>query len=330
MFVRTKVEKRSVTSSDTPAVRDALRRVFGFEALHPGQSEALDSVLAGRDTLLVQPTGSGTSLVYQVAALALDATVIVVSPLIALMQDQVQGLRERSYPGAAALHSHLPEAEEQSTIERLRAGKLRLLYVNVTPERCASDAFLQVAARAGVGLFAIDEAHYISEWGHDFRPSYLLLAEAARALGGQPIRALTATATPWVRESIVSGLGMRDPRVVVRGAEDLTADSSGSGIVYTQRTASARQLAQTLNRSGVHAAYYHGRLKPSQRTAVQQHFHEGRVRAIAATNAFGLGIDRGDLRFVVHYDAPPSLEAYYQEAGRAGRDGGPGRHARGT
>lgn len=337
---------------------DALARYFGLDAFRPGQEAALAAVLDGRDALVILPTGGGKSLIYQLAALLLPRPVLVVSPLIALITDQYRSLVERGYPGVAALHSGLGRAEQDATLAAYRDGRVRLLYV--TPERCASAEFVELSRAVRPSLIAVDEAHCISEWGHDFRISYQLLDDAARALGRPPLLALTATATPWVRDDIVERLDLADPALVVRGfdrpnlfyeaypaADDAEKDrrltaliaeagaeyddpvslplaeaSRGSGIVYTALTASARTIAQRLNRAGVHAAYYHGQLKPSQRAAIHERFRGGAIRTIAATNAFGLGIDRADLRFVAHYHPPPSLEAYYQEAGRAGRDGG--------
>lgn len=336
---------------------DALRRVFALDSFRPGQREALDTICAGRDLIAIMPTGGGKSLIYQLAALLLPGTTLVVSPLIALMRDQVESLRAQQYPGVAALNSQIPEPEQQAALEALREQRLNLLYV--TPERCTDESFLQIAREARISLLAIDEAHCISQWGHDFRPTYLLLDEAARVLGRPPIAALTATATPWVRDEIAQRLGLRTPHVVARGFDRpnlfyevystggefekrqtlrriiaegeadypqplgarLQAASAGSGIVYTAFTKSARALSQWLNRHGLLAAYYHGQLKAGQRNAVQERFTQGAVRAIAATNAFGLGIDLPELHYVVHWDAPPSLEAYYQESGRAGRDG---------
>lgn len=343
--------------TDPADIDAALRRSFGIDRFRPGQRDAVEALIAGRDALVILPTGTGKSLVFQLAALLLPGTALVVSPLIALMRDQLQALRAIGFPGVAALNSQIPQREQRAALADLAAGRLRLLYV--TPERCASEEFQRAAGAVPISLFAVDEAHCISEWGHDFRSSYLLLDEAARRLGRPAIAALTATATPWVRDDIVARLGMREPRVVVRGFDrpnlflevyqagderakrdrllHLFADgddgyppavsrqmalaSAGGGIVYTALTKSAREISQLLNRNSVRAAYYHGQLKAAQRNAVHTRFHDGSVRAIAATNAFGLGIDRADLRFVVHYDAPPSLEAYYQEAGRAGRDG---------
>ena len=347
----------TVISALAATPQEALERFFGEAAFRPGQQEAIEAVLAGEDTLVIMPTGSGKSLVYQVAALLLSGPVLVVSPLIALMRDQIEALRERGVPDIAALHSQVPEGEQRETLAALREGRLHLLYV--TPERCAQEEFLGVARAAGISLLAVDEAHCISEWGHDFRPTYQLLDDAARALGRPPIVALTATATPWVRDDIIQRLQLRRPRVVARGFDrpnlfyevyavhdndekrrrlgsivaddqpryagslgaELARTGTGSGIVYTALTKSARSLSQWLNRRGVHAAYYHGQLRAGQRNAVQDRFREGAVRLIAATNAFGMGIDRADLRLVTHYDAPPSIEAYYQESGRAGRDG---------
>ncbi len=346
------------SSAALAPAREALRRHFGFDRFQPGQAEALAALLAGRDVLAILPTGGGKSLIYQLAALLVPGTTLVVSPLIALMHDQVRDLQERGYSGVAALHSDLPEAEQRAALEALAAGRLRLLYL--TPERAATEEFREQARAAQIGLFAVDEAHCISEGGHDFRPAYLLLAETANALGRPPLLALTATATPPVREEIVRRLALREPRVVVRGFDrpnlffevyavgaeaekrailrrilaerepqypppqgmEAVAAGQGAGIVYTALTKTARALSQWLNREGVLAAYYHGQLRAAQRSAIHDRFRDGAVRAIAATNAFGLGIDRADLRFVIHVDAPASLEAYYQEAGRAGRDGG--------
>jgi ATP-dependent DNA helicase RecQ len=336
---------------------EALSACFGERTFRPGQREAIDAVLAGHDALVIMPTGAGKSRIYQIAALLLPGTALVVSPLIALMRDQMHDLHGRGYPGAAVLHSQVPAAEQHETLKALRDGRLHLLYL--TPERCASEEFLSVARQARISLLAVDEAHSISEWGHDFRPEYQLMDDAARALGRPPLLALTATATPPVREEIIERLGLHRPHLIVRGFDRpnlfyevypvaderekqrrllelvgtapppyptplacrLAEASAGRGIVYTALTRTARSLSQALNRAGVHAAYYHGKLKAGQRNAVQARFSDGAVRAIAATNAFGMGVDLPDLRFIYHHDVPASLEGYYQEAGRAGRDG---------
>src|SRR5579883_2925216 len=201
--------------SATSPAEDALRRYFGVAGFRPGQREALDALLAGEDALVILPTGGGKSLIYQLAGLLLPGTTLVVSPLIALMRDQIRALQERGYPGAAMLHSQVPDAEQEATLRALQHGRLGLLYV--TPERCAEDEFLAVARQGRVSLFAVDEAHCVSEWGHDFRPAYLELARAAESLGRPPILALTATATPWVREDIGRRLGLRRARLIVRG-----------------------------------------------------------------------------------------------------------------
>jgi ATP-dependent DNA helicase RecQ len=339
------------------SIGEALERYFGGIRLRSGQEAAVRALQSGSDVLAIMPTGAGKSLIYQLGALLVEGATLVISPLIALIHDQVTDLGRREYPGAAALHSNLPSSEQHAALKALGEGRLRLLYT--TPERCAQEDFLAIARRAPIGLLAVDEAHCISEWGHDFRPAYLALAAAADTLGRPPVLGLTASATPAVRAEIVERLRMRDPCVIVRGfdrpnlfyevhsAEDhrtkrrvlgailnddalnppaqLADTGHGAGIVYTGRTSTARSLSQWLNQSGVLAAYYHGQLKPHQRTAVQERFSEGGVRAIAATNAFGLGIDLPNLSFVAHYDAPPTLEAYYQESGRAGRDGRPAR-----
>src|SRR5215203_2854575 len=276
--------------TDPPAAgpEDALVRFFDLTTFRPGQREALDAVLAGSDTLVVLPTGAGKSLIYQVAGLLLPGVTLIVSPLIALMRDQTERLRERAISGVGVLHSQILESEQRATLVALREGRLRMLYV--TPERCASDDFLAVAAQADVSLLAIDEAHCISEWGHDFRPSYLLLDDAARALGRPPTLALTATATPLVREQISERLQLRSPRVIVRGFDrpnlffevqrvdderekrrilgsaitgqpsgyppaidaELRRAGVGSAIVYTALTRSARALSQWMNQQGVH------------------------------------------------------------------------------
>ena len=343
----------TVTQTDIQAT---LREAFGHESFRPGQERAIRALLAGRDTLAIFPTGAGKSLVYQLAAQLLPGATVVVSPLLALMKDQVEALQANGL-GVSLLNSTLSHGEAAEQLRRLRREQAKLLYV--TPERFENDEFMQAARRLEIGLVVVDEAHCISEWGHSFRPSYLQLPGAIGRLGRPTVLALTATATPWVRGDIVERLGLRDPEVVVRGvdrpnlffevrrveSEDhdrrmlrhlftddcdeyppelaprLCGAMQGSGIIYTATTRAAQETAEWLQSWGVAADYYHGQRSRADRERVQDAFMAGGLRVIAATNAFGLGVDKPDVRFVVHRDIPGSLEAYYQEAGRAGRDG---------
>ena len=333
-----------------------LREQFGHDEFRPGQEKCVRALLAGRDVLLVLPTAAGKSLVYQVAASLLPGMTIVVSPLLALMKDQVEGLQARGLE-VGLLNSTLGTRAMECEMEKIRGGRTRLLYV--TPERFDNDEFLAALRGSEVSLFVVDEAHCVSEWGHSFRPSYLGLGNAARALGAPPLLALTATATPWIRDEIMARLQMHDPEVVVHGTdrpnlffevrrvEDEHDDRrmlesllvgpaneypeplgtrmqeamQGSGIIYTATTKGARETAHWLRDWGIAADYYHGQRKKADRERVQDAFMTGELRVIVATNAFGLGVDKPDVRWVIHRDVPGSLEAYYQEAGRAGRDG---------
>ncbi len=303
------------------------------------------AALAGRDLLAVMPTGSGKSIGYQLPALLLDGPTLVVSPLIALMKDQVDELSRKGIP-AAALHSLAPPAERSAAEAAMRAGRLRLLYV--APERFASASFRRLLEEAPLARFAVDEAHCVSEWGHDFRPDYRALADAARlcrradgAPGRPPVTAFTATATPEVREDIVALLGLESPEIFVAGFDrpNLFLDVrrvSGEiekrallpelvgprrALVYASTRKSAARAAEALRGAGIAAEAYHAGLEESQRTRVQDRFAEGSLRVVCATNAFGMGIDRPDVEAVVHFEIPGSLEAYYQEIGRGGRDG---------
>ena len=334
-------------SIETPgpgdAVRATLRERFGFDAFRAGQEEIVRAVLAGRDVLAVMPTGGGKSLGYALPALLLDAPVLVISPLIALMKDQVDALVEQGIP-AACVNSTVPFSEQIAIVEAFRRGELRLLFV--APERFRAPRFLAGLSGFRPGLFAIDEAHCISEWGHDFRPDYLRLREAAEALGRPPILCLTATATEDVRKQIVNNVAMRDPLVLVKGFERSNLDFvvtrvanaeeklarvaeevrlGGRGLVYAATRKSVQETAMALRRGGATVGFYHAGLSDSDRREVQNRFKSGVLPVVVATNAFGMGIDRPDLRFVVHVDVPGSVEAYTQEAGRAGRDGGPAR-----
>ncbi len=322
---------------------DALRQHFGLSRFRRGQEEALGHVLARRHTLLVMPTGSGKSLCYQLPAV-LDGwgLVLVISPLIALMQDQVQALERRGV-AAAALHSLQGAEEQERVLRNLRAGRYRLVYV--APERLQSVAFADALPAEQVGLLAVDEAHCISQWGHDFRPSYLEIHKAWEALGRPTVLAATATATPAVQDDIVRQLRLPAAERLVTGfnrsnlffevalASDedakleclldaLPREAEGTYIVYTGTKRAAEELADVIGQvTGLPTAFYHGGLDPQTRRQVQARFVQGRVRVLVATNAFGMGVDKANVRAVIHWDIPGSLEAYYQEAGRAGRDG---------
>lgn len=333
----------------------ALSRWFGFDAFRPGQRETIEAVLAGKDALAVLPTGAGKSLTYLLPGMLLPGVTLVVSPLIALMQDQLDKLRARGLP-AAAINSQLAWTEQRDTLRALREGRLKVLLV--APERFKNERFLQALEGVRVSLLAVDEAHCVSQWGHDFRPDYLRLGEIAVALGAgsrrPPVLAVTATATRQVRGDIAKQLGLReDAQVIVRGLDrpnlalsvhevgggreaKLTAlaallarvPAGGAGIVYCATRKNADLVARELKKRGRRSVgVYHAGLRDEERRRVQERFFSGQLELVVATNAFGLGIDRQDLRFVFHYDLPGSLEAYVQEAGRAGRDGKPARCA---
>ena len=324
---------------------DAYLPQFGLSSFRPGQREVISAVLGGRDCLCVMPTGGGKSLCYQLPALALDGLTLVVSPLIALMKDQVDQLLAHGLP-VSFINSAIPLAEQYDRLDRMAAGQYRLVYV--VPERFRSNRFLDAVSQVGLKLLAVDEAHCISEWGHDFRPDYARLGQFRRRLGNPPTIALTATATDAVRRDIVEQLDLREPRTFITGFArpnlfyevrqcrgekqkldillDLLRRTPGSGIVYAATRKRTEEIVDTLQReSGRSAIAYHAGLLPEPRREAQDAFMDGRVEIVVATTAFGMGIDKPDVRFVVHYNVPGSLEAYYQEAGRAGRDGLPSR-----
>ncbi|MCX7003304.1 MAG: ATP-dependent DNA helicase [bacterium] len=339
----------SPPGSDAPeqsAAVAALTRHFGFRAFLDGQERAVSAILEGSDTLIVMPTGGGKSLCYQLPAMVLEGITIVVSPLIALMKDQVDGLTAKGVP-ATFINSALDAREIEQRIERMRRGDYRLVYI--APERFKSARFVQALAPLSVALFAIDEAHCISQWGHDFRPDYLRLKPVLAQLGQPQVAALTATATPEVRDDILVQLGLgvdgrRAPQVLVSGfargnltlvvthvhtaAEKLARISAavaavGSGIVYCATRKNVERVAQSLSHADVRCIAYHGGMTDEQRNEAQDAFMRGEIPLAVATNALGMGVDRADVRCVIHHDIPGSVEAYYQEAGRAGRDGEP-------
>ena len=326
----------------------ALHEHFGFAGFRPGQREACEAALAGRDVMVVMPTGSGKSLCYQLPALLRDDLTVVVSPLVALMQDQVEALRARGLGERVALvNAQQDMAANAEVLSRAAAGELRLLYV--APERFAAPGFLdRMRTQTRVGLFVVDEAHCVSQWGHDFRPDYFRLADAARALGAAALVASTATATPRVAADVVRRLGLRDPLRVATGfdrpnisfavarpgghektrlvVEALSVEDALPAIVYAGTRAGSEEVADQLSEAlGEEAAAYHAGLERGRRAEVQRRFLADDVRVICATNAFGMGVDKPNVRTVLHSSVPSSLEAYYQEAGRAGRDGLPAR-----
>jgi ATP-dependent DNA helicase RecQ len=324
--------------------RAILQRYFGYPDFRGGQADAVRAALTGRDVLVLMPTGGGKSLCYQVPALAQDGLTVVVTPLISLMKDQVDALLRAGAP-AALLNSTLPRAEAERTLGTARAGVLKLLYV--APERFDSDAFRRELPALGVRMLAVDEAHCVSQWGHDFRPSYLRLGAVREELR-VPCVALTATATPAVREDVIRQLRLRDPVTIVRGfdrpnlgwsvigaadrqAKDelllrlLRHSTDGVSIAYAPTRKAVDSLTDLMRRSRLDATAYHAGMSARDRETVQNAFMAGDVPVIVATCAFGMGIDKPDVRLVAHYTMSGSLEAYYQEAGRASRDGSRGR-----
>jgi ATP-dependent DNA helicase RecQ len=322
---------------------ELLKIHFGYESFLPGQEKAIDNILTGRDTIVVLPTGGGKSLIFQLPALILDGITIVISPLIALMKDQVDSLERVGIP-ATFINSSISPDETAKRLAKIKNGFYKIVYV--APERFYNQSFLADLKQIKVSLFAIDEAHCISQWGHDFRPSYMRLKDAIKFVGSPTVVALTATATPEVRDDIIKQLALKNAATVITGfarpnlqfavvpttngqkIENIvnlfkTNSDMGSGIVYVGTRAKAEELLEALTDNDVKAVGYHAGMDASSRDWVQEQFMAGKAQVVVATNAFGLGINKKDIRFVIHHDLPGTIEAYYQEAGRAGRDGKP-------
>jgi RecQ family ATP-dependent DNA helicase len=333
---------------DGPRDPDALLAYFGLEQFRVGQREAVAAALEGRDSSIVMPTGRGKSLCYTLPGLASDRLTVVVSPLIALMSDQYIRLRDAGHP-AAMLASGMPEDHNRTALAAIRSGAARLVFCS--PERFASSAFISALQTREIGLFAVDEAHCVSEWGHDFRPDYLQLHEVIKQLGGPPVMALTATATPVVAREIGERLGLRDPLLIHSGfdrpnlsfdvlhfagagavarklatlAAILEMGESRPAIVYAGTRKQVDEVTASLCQLGMGAVGYHAGMEPDARHEAQRRFLSDEAEIVVATTAFGMGVDKPNVRTVVHYVVPTSVESYYQEVGRAGRDGLPAR-----
>jgi|SRR5579871_336913 len=330
--------RKKNTEIDIAAVA---REELGFRSLRPGQEEAVRALLDGHDTLVVQPTGSGKSAIYQIAGLLIDGTTVVISPLIALQKDQIDSIEDQTDAGATAVNSTASTAAIRERLAHVKQGRVE--YIFLAPEQLRKTETIDALRQAHVSLFVVDEAHCISEWGHDFRPDYLRLGHVIEGLGRPRVLALTATATERVRQEIVERLSLDRPQMFVQGFDRpniyLRADhfetepekrdalirrvrwADKPGIVYTGTRKAAEEIMRALAEEGIEAVFYHGGLKAGERRDVQDRFMGGSAEVIVATNAFGMGVDKPDVRFVYHYDAPDSLDAYYQEIGRAGRDG---------
>ncbi|MGI6091722.1 MAG: DNA helicase RecQ [Veillonellaceae bacterium] len=318
-----------------------LKKVYGYDRFRPGQESVIASLLAGRDTIAIMPTGAGKSLCFQVPAMLLPGVTLVVSPLISLMKDQVDALNNQGLP-ATYINSSLSSAELRQRLSYIAAGRYKLIYI--APERLTTDIFQSVLRQLDISMLAIDEAHCISQWGHDFRPSYQAVGPFIANLKTRPIvGAFTATATPEVKNDVVNLLGLKRPDVHVTGFDRpnlffqvlrgenkqkfvmnyLKANAADSGIIYAATRKEVDSLYELLSRKGYAAGRYHAGLSDSERAAQQESFIYDDIRVMVATNAFGMGIDKSNVRYVLHYNMPKNMEAYYQEAGRGGRDGEP-------
>ena len=316
-----------------------LKTRFGYETFRPGQKEIVETILGRTDCLAVLPTGAGKSICFQVPALMQPGVTFVVSPLISLMEDQVDHLRRQGVP-AVCLNSSMSKHTYNRTLYDVASGAYKLLYLS--PERLQNEGFIRFARKNPPDFVVVDEAHCVSQWGHDFRPSYLQIGDFVKGLPRRPLyAAFTATATPRVRQDIVESLGMTEPSVIVRSfdrpnlflakespadkdralLEELEKRKGESGIVYCATHQNTEVVFRLLKRQGYSVCRYHAGLTPGERQRAQEEFVGGRIKIVAATSAFGMGIDKQDISFVIHYNMPQSLEEYYQEAGRAGRDG---------
>ena len=322
-------------------LKQNLKKYFNFSDFRPGQEEIVQKILEGRDVVALMPTGGGKSLCYQLPAIMSDGISVIISPLIALMKDQVDSLNTRGIP-ATFINSALNSSEISQRMRDISEGKIKILYI--APERFGSFQFRDFIRDLDVDLFAVDEAHCVSEWGHDFRPDYLAIAKYIKILKKRPVvAAFTATATPEVKEDIIKRLELENPEVFIRGFDRpnlkffaqsnlkpkekyaeilrIIKNIPGSGIVYTLTRKESESVAQFLGQNKIKAAAYHAGMEGSKRERIQNEFMENKFKVIVATVAFGMGVDKADIRFVIHSGMPGSLEGYYQEAGRAGRDG---------
>ncbi len=327
--------------TDKRRIRRLAHEKFGYEELHAGQEAAIQAVLSGHDTLAVLPTGAGKSAIYQIAASLLPGPTVVISPLIALQRDQVEAIEGTDIGEAAVVNSTMAEGERREALQELKEGELEFLFL--APEQLGNEKVFERLKAVKPSLFVVDEAHCISEWGHDFRPDYLRLGPAIEALGHPAILALTATAAPPVCEEIVERLGMRNAEIIVQGFDrpniwlgvetfhdeaekkrallERVQEAVKPGIVYAGTRRHAEEIAEALRERGIKAASYHAGMRASERERVQEQFMNDELAVIVATTAFGMGIDKPNVRFVFHYDISESVDAYYQEIGRAGRDG---------
>lgn len=329
--------EENVKKYNTP--EEALKALFGYDTFRQGQKEIIESILAGRDAFAVMPTGAGKSLCYQIPAVLLSGITIVISPLISLMQDQVKSLNEAGVP-AAFINSSLSESSFYETINSAKQGRYKILYV--APERLITDGFIELSRAIKISMITVDEAHCISQWGQDFRPSYMKIVEYVKLLGYRPIiSAFTATATENVRDDVMCILGLQNPFTLVTGfnrenlffqvdkpknkdqyiLEYINEHRDESGIIYCATRKAVDSLYEMLNAKGVSVARYHAGMNATERKQMQDDFVYDYISIVVATNAFGMGIDKSNVRFVIHYNMPQSMENYYQEAGRAGRDG---------